>query len=574
MLRIRLPRLQIIGRELIEIAARQRTYAIRALYILAALVTLGLAINAYDVQHGASAAGAYGSAQAVGHGMELILPVLLAMTGAMALLLPTMAAVSVAQEREQGTLQLLLLTTVSPTSLLLQKYCSLLIVSTSISILSLPLLAVGYALGGLDAAALLHVMIFVGVLVTQLAAIGLAAGCIVRGSVAAILLANGAAAAQVVPPFLIADHMNMPWCLRSSPLVIADLSSFPDAALIGPPIALTVAMLAIARIGITRHASVAEASLLGRLFRQLDGVLERFDARWFRRRFARDLPGSRPLLWLESSRASFCSWRYLARLMLPALAVLLPLMSVLDQHGMFRQAQEILFLALCAALVLITVVFTGVVNRERRDQTLDVLLSTDLTPAAILSEKTRALSRLRWCVTGVLLAAIWIIPLADAYDHHYYYYTDEGWVYFATKDLIKYSVETVLVLGIGSWLAVLIGLRFRSYRSALIIALVVLVVWMLSAPALYYMFWSHELESALRYDEDAGMGAQALPIALLCLGSAASPIHVFFKHGMDGMGTTHLVVGWAIDAVAWVALRRLCLWRAPRWMSAATRARA
>ena len=71
-------------------------------------------------------------------------------TLAIFILLPGMTCGAVTSEKERDTLGLLLLTKLSPATIVLEKYCSRLVTMGTYQLLSLPLFAITYGMGGVE----------------------------------------------------------------------------------------------------------------------------------------------------------------------------------------------------------------------------------------------------------------------------------------------------------------------------------------------------------------------------------------------------------------------------------------
>ena len=131
----------LLGKELLEQAARKQMYVIRVTY---ALVLFG-AFGVYYTRHLAE-----GPVLALGRGLAPFNFLVAAQLVTIFLFLPPLMAGALAQEKERETLGLLFLTDLTPWELILQKYVGRLIPMLTLLFLSLPLLAVAYSLGGVS----------------------------------------------------------------------------------------------------------------------------------------------------------------------------------------------------------------------------------------------------------------------------------------------------------------------------------------------------------------------------------------------------------------------------------------
>ncbi len=211
---------------------------------------------------------------------------------------------------------------------------------------------------------------------------------------------------------------------------------------------LTTLALTMARIGIARYPEGGGAGGLQRSFLALDRLWERIDARLFRRSRARDLPSVSPVRWLEINRRSLCTLRYQARIFLPVVVVLIAVMMAFVRWG--AEDHEIFALALGLGSLVIAIIASSAFARERTDQTLDVLLTTPITPSIIIRDKARALARVRWGITGCILVPVLINCYVMANGPESF------------NRILLEALLALMVPGICGWLGLLVGLLVRK----------------------------------------------------------------------------------------------------------------
>lgn len=131
----------LLGKELLEQAARKQMYVIRVTY---ALVLFG-AFCFYYARHLAE-----GPVLVLGRGLGPFAFLVGTQFLTIFLFLPPLMAGAIAREKERDTLGLLFLTDLTPWEFVLQKYVGRLIPMLTLLLLSLPLLAVAYSLGGVS----------------------------------------------------------------------------------------------------------------------------------------------------------------------------------------------------------------------------------------------------------------------------------------------------------------------------------------------------------------------------------------------------------------------------------------
>jgi ABC-type transport system involved in multi-copper enzyme maturation permease subunit len=136
--------LPLLTKDLIEQAAHRRTFVLRVVY---AIVLYGSALWIYaDVVGG----GASGGISSLGRGRELFTMLVNVQMGAIIILLPGISCGAITAEKERDTLGLLLLTQLSPLTIVLEKLVGRLVTMGTYQLLSLPLFALAYGLGGVE----------------------------------------------------------------------------------------------------------------------------------------------------------------------------------------------------------------------------------------------------------------------------------------------------------------------------------------------------------------------------------------------------------------------------------------
>ena len=129
-------------KELVEQAERKRTYVLRTVYAVMLFTFSGLML--YNMfKHTLDPFTVLGS------GKQILMFVIAMQFFGIYIFLPVLMSGAIAQEKENRTITLLLLTDLRPWEIILQKYFSRLIPMFTFLLLSLPLLAIGYAMGGI-----------------------------------------------------------------------------------------------------------------------------------------------------------------------------------------------------------------------------------------------------------------------------------------------------------------------------------------------------------------------------------------------------------------------------------------
>ena len=134
----------LLARELIQLAARRRTYVVRVLY---AVVLYGAALWFYRGWVGMFPADSF---EALGQGKPLFEQLVRWQFLGIYLFLPAMTCGAITSEKERQTLPLLRLTKLSGWTILIEKLVSRLMEMGTFLLLPLPLAAMSYGLGGVE----------------------------------------------------------------------------------------------------------------------------------------------------------------------------------------------------------------------------------------------------------------------------------------------------------------------------------------------------------------------------------------------------------------------------------------
>ncbi len=480
----------LLTKELAEQAARKRTYVLRFVYATLLLLAFALVYQQSarymtDQQLGM-----------IGHGLGLFNALFYCQYWAILLLMPALAAGSLTSEKEQGSLTILLLTDLGPWELILQKWLSRLVTVGSFLLLSMPLMGLCYAFGGLTADRLVLgiFILFLTCLQTAAVAIALSAWC--RGSIAALLGTYGLLLVMYMGPLISTGGyqsvLNLNTKVNAFELLWPErLHSFavffpaPPIMEWSIPILLSIVFaLSFARWALPRRAQITGPGPLLGLFRRLDGLFERTDAKLGRRRERTDLPDQTPVAWRELNRRSLANWRYLVRFLVAGLGTIVGIVTLIAISGGNVHISGVLHVsALCLlglTLLLVLVLGSTLIAAERTQQTLDVLLTTPLTARTILMEKLSGLRRITW---AILLSAVLIFlwgafedSLSTRYDSYNSYNGSSdkaGWSRF-----IATCAYFIILPPLFTWFAVAIGLHVRSRNRAMITALIGGCLWL------------------------------------------------------------------------------------------------
>jgi ABC-type transport system involved in multi-copper enzyme maturation permease subunit len=504
--------LPLLTKELLEQAARRRTYVIRVLY--AVLLFLLAFLMFYDILDRQTQ-----SAFAVlGRGREMFDALLTLQFAGVYLFMPTITCGVLTQEKERSSLELLFLTRLGPWTILLEKLLSRLVPMLSFLLMSLPLLAFAYSLGGISPAYFWSGVWVLGLTVLQTGALALMCSAFFRTTVGAFVASYLLGAAIVLLPIVAAVLLHetrilrLEWLVefvnfvffRGSQIVThpADIAATlfgpfvffefgrragPSHMLIaGLPMLLSaLTFLLLARIFVLRRAFVPSRNPLLKFFRFLDGVFTSMNERVAKGVVlvseSTTLPEDEPIAWRETAKKSLGTVRYLFRVFVALevpTAIVCVLIASFESSGNMDGASALLFLIWIISALLVSVAATSLIAGERSHQTLDVLLTTPLTGREIVLQKMRGVRRLILVLlvpflTVFVLEAWWKWGLYNPYP----YWQGER-IEFSGTAYVACSLLSVLVyLPLIAWLSFLIGLRIRSQGKAIVAAVAALAIW-------------------------------------------------------------------------------------------------
>jgi ABC-type transport system involved in multi-copper enzyme maturation permease subunit len=476
----------LLGKELTETAARRRTYVLRVVYGLLLFGLFALNLPSHLLR------GNYDVLSIMGTGRDMLEVIFGIQFFGIALFLPAMMCGRIAEEKERDSLVLLLLTDLGPWSIVLQKFLGGLVPMLSFLLLALPLGAISYAFGGVttELLALGLWSLLLGCL--QVGALALMCSAFCRTTVAALVSTYLLAAAFYLGPVLLSELSQLVWgsawrlSSRESAIHIPPALLF-DSPSDGPvetfvrsiPILLSIAVfLTLARVFLVRRAFAPASSFFLRLFRRLDGVMQRANRLTGHRLLLREksnLPEDEPIAWREMTHKALGKVHYLVRILvvieLPIL-ILCGFATTNDYSGQSELLSAATAIVGTLVVLALSVQAANTIVSERVQQTLEVLLTTPLTAREIVAQKARVLRRF------MLVLAV---PLLTIFGSEWYL----EWGASARRPRedgpAVYLVCALLTVGIllplVSWLSLWIGLKMRTRFKAILTALAVVVAW-------------------------------------------------------------------------------------------------
>lgn len=484
-----MPRLgfSLLGKELLEQSARKRTYAIRVLYALILFIAFASHVF-HEVARSEWGGNQFTHISMMGVGKEMFEFVVYTQFAGIFLFLPAMMAGVIASEKERDSLGLLLLTELRPREILLGKYLGRLIPMFTFLLLSMPLMAIAYAWGGVD-----HDKIASGIWLLfwcclQVGAIALMCSAYCRTTVAAIVssyIVGGlfyfsvAILATIV--MVLTNNRHVSWASDDTVIMYLPPYVFEDAGPQGfkavvirsvPIMFSTLLFLVMARVYLVRRAFVPAQQRLRKTFRWLDARFIALNKMVGNRMLSRDqddLPVTDPVAWRELSRRSLGQPHHLIRITLAIMTLMAIVLTMILHKGSYRWSDTmpgVMFVAWSLAVMLVAVVSVNAIASERANQTLQVLLTTPIGGREIVRQKMRGVRRLTMVMAVPLLA--W--ASAKCFIDQPF---DADWLLHFVA-----SVSTISIyLPMTAWLGMLIGLKIKSRNRAILTVLGVIIAW-------------------------------------------------------------------------------------------------
>ena len=574
--------LPLLTKELVEMAARKRTYVLRVVYAVLLFLVFGAMLYAMLDQAGAS------PMSVLGQGRQLFAMLIVLQFVGIYLFLPAMMCSAITAEKERDAMQLLLITDLRPWEILFSKFIGRLTPMLTFLMLSLPLLAIVYAFGGLSQGLIAAAVVALAATIFQVGAFCLMVSSWARTTVAAFIGCYIGLAAFYFLPVIAMAILDTTHTVRIDGQIAFLLVPFVEFGMVwdrwswggGTPSILEMALymtptllsgivfLIVARVVLVRRALLTPTSFLRGLFKVFDKFFNNANAMTGGVVLVKErseLPGDKPVKWLEIHQRALGQFRYLMRIFVlleAPVAIFVTIIVSLEVHGTNAEALSVVyFLIWPIAALLVAVQAAGSFSAERRRQTLDVLLTTPMTGREIVKEKFSALLRLMWVVALPLLTVIAVEAWWEfGWNERYGNISTRAWSETSFY-LIGSLLCVVIYLPMVAWLSILISLIVRHPNRAMLTAVGVLVIWCAAPPILLVLIY--ELLWRAGNDEIWATLCWLSPV----LAVAVIEFNEFdeFLFGPWAMLTLNFLLYGGITLV----LRWLCLSRADRYLGRA-----
>jgi len=500
----------LLARELTERAARKRTYVGRVAYGLVLYVLFIVALRRL-VGSAESDPTGFG---VLGLGRGMFQQLVLFQCWGVFLFQPALMAGVLTYEKERDSFSLLLLTGMSPTKILFEKYLAGLFPMVTLLLLALPLGAITMGYGGVSPQLLAAGACVVLAAWLQVGAFALLCSAWCRATVTAMLGAYlGGALVYLAPaisyslkvryilwgaddrgidvpvwlwtlwpPEAFAGALNFQESIASAGEGDADALWAPllgetgrlcAPILISAGVCLVLARMVMIRRGLAGPGEGRKAPGAGTA-----RLLTSSAARWLHTLWPKhaDLPQNDPIGWRESGR-SFLGrqGRFLHLTLIVvglAFALCLFLLGLYPRTAGPQRLHHLVVILTVTAVPVLSVRSVGVLLSERANQTLDLLLTTPLGAAEILRAKARALGRY-WILVGLPIAVAFT---TQGWSEYQYVRGESLW-----RNLVPYCVCDVFALLIYPpliiWTSLLIALCLGARLRAIVAALFLFALW-------------------------------------------------------------------------------------------------
>ena len=573
--------LPLLTKELIEQAARRRTYFVRLLYASLLFLLAYWQFSAILTSSGSN------NLAILGTGADMFSRVVELQFLGILLFLPALACGAITSEKERDSLTMLLVTRLGPFTILLEKLLGRLVPMFSFLLLSLPLLAFAYSLGGVSTLELVSGIVMLVLVCIHVAA--LAVMCSSWCSSTASAFVGTYTLGLLSYPFLVmaarallgsfgggAVNPVVAFSNATTPIQLTTESPariWIQVVVLGVP---ALVYLGLGRVFLVSRAQVVRQNLVLRFFRQLDRffywlndittggvILIRDDA---------ELPKDSPITWRETQKKTLGTTRYLVRVLVSIetpLFLILAIVAGMAFRTRLGVAAEALYIVWALAVLLITVHATSLVSSERSHQTLDLLLASSMSSREIIRQKHRGVQRLMYVLAVPLLT----IFLFESWFAMGTPGLEDGLLAIVTVPVAAFRsaiqqydyflcavLSVVVYLPLCSWIALWIGIKSRSQVRAMLLTLLLLFGWAFLPALIAIGQTEHLVVLLLRYPTATVLACLCSPSVIVLINENAAAANL----GESSQLMWYTGVNFTVYGLAWWGLRRWCLARADR----------
>ncbi len=471
-------KLPLLVKELTEQAARKRTYLVRFGYT--ALLFVASCLLFYGN------VSSDGTASVLGRGRPMFNQLVGIQFWGIYLLLPATVCGVISSEKEKESLCLLMLTTLTPWQIIIQKLFGRLIPMFAFLFISFPLMAIAFSNGGVTSSHLWSGILLLVLTCLQVGSFSIACSAFFRTTYEAF-------AASYLCFFLLC--YSIPALYAPSLFAWAESRTFGATVAGSMMIVLSICgFLVLARHFLESRAFVPARNYLLELFRLLDGIFTDWNNLTGGIVLTHDvdvLPGTQPVAWRETSKKSLGTVRYLFRvLVVLELPLLWTFQLIRGPQGgtSLSSVTVLLYLLWGVAVAMVAVHASGLVSSERSRQTLEVLLTTPISARDIILQKFRGVRR---------LICVLCVPFLSVYLFEKWFQNSYRWDYVFWS-----SVFVLIYLPLTAWFCMWLGLKIRSQIRATLVAVSLIVAWITLPVGMLYIIaggLNVELSGVARY---------------------------------------------------------------------------
>lgn len=460
--------LPLLTKELTEIANRRRTYIVRTIYALLFMCIVGFI---YLDQ----LAGLQNDPMAIlGRGRNIFKWMINLQFGAIYLFLPAITCGVITQEKERNSLGLLLITRLSPFTIIMEKYLGRLITMASFLMLSLPILAFAYALGGISPAMFVNALWMLTITMFQVAALGVMCSSYFRSTVTAFIATY------------ILEIMLFGLCGFGTVLSVNETSSIIDTLIFSFPILIsTFLFLLFAHYFLVRRAFVPPSNFLLNIFKALDQLFTEINNNPVTRgvELVKDrnvLPDNEPIAWRETAKKSLGTVRYQFRILV---AIEVPVFLICqwtatnNPQPVVPGISILLFLVWGTTVLLLAVSTSSLISAERTHETLDVLLTVPISGKELINQKIKGVKRLCFVLLVPLLTIVffeswwkWVHSQITSNRANEF---ESQWLPYLVGSLITITIYLPMLIWLFCW----IGMKIKSQTKAILSSLSIVILW-------------------------------------------------------------------------------------------------
>ena len=552
--------LPLLTKELIEQASNKRTYILRVVY---AAVLYGAALWQYsDISNGGEAAGLVN----LGKGRAFFQMLVTVQSFAIMFLLPAITCGALTVEKEKDTLALLLLTKLSSWTIVFEKLVSRVLAMGTYQLLSLPLFAIVYGMGGVELSGIIHAVVSLLALTVVVASVSILCSTWFRTTAEAFIMSyvilfvfgcSLAANIEYTRIHTLRMNQNRNYVTPFWQAFTAALST--DTAIAMQAFAFCLVCMLIASRFLFARAFVSPRNILLEIFQRADRFFNDLNTSTTGGIVLvpdRDtLPVFQPITWRETRKKSLGTFRYQFRILMFLLAPLVLVIAAILSEGRndftspFRGFPAFFWFV---SVICLTIHSTGVIPAERIRQTLDVLLVSPLTPSDIVLEKLSGVRRLIKILTVpfavlVVFQAIWTGYVLQGATQTSYR-SINFWLELVTASLVPLFYMPIIM-----WVGFQFGLRLRNQIQA-ILATFTAVVLACIIPFMIVPFIL-SLPFGLRYHSEISLFKWISPLQMAFPTTVFGPGYKLFEENTL-LAWAVVVVHFTVYGTIWWWLRR------------------